>query len=64
LCARFITWRDAWWVIQSRLGIDGRPPLEDIHNLAAIRAHGTSLSDIEERARVMLDGMNKKPEGK
>jgi hypothetical protein len=58
LRSRFSDWRDAWWTIQQQLGVDGRPPVQQIHDLATVRAPGTAMSDIEASARMMLDQLN------
>ncbi|MDP3072327.1 MAG: hypothetical protein Q8N18_18695 [Opitutaceae bacterium] len=59
LRSRFTRWKQAWWVVQQRLGLDGRPPVKEIHDLASVRARGTGMDEIELNARVILDALNK-----
>ncbi len=59
LRSRFNSWKQSWWVIHQRLGLDGRPPVQEIHELARIRERGTAMDDIELDARVILESLNK-----
>lgn len=59
LRTRFNNWKQAWWTIHQRLGVDGRPPVREIHDLAAIRARGTAMAEIEVNARVILEALDK-----
>lgn len=59
LRSRFNTWKQAWWLMHKRLGIDGRPPVQEIHDLAQVRVRGTSMDEIEVNARVILDALEK-----
>ncbi|MEO6244138.1 MAG: hypothetical protein ABIQ12_01775 [Opitutaceae bacterium] len=59
LRGRFNDWKQAWWVVQQHLGVDGRPPVQEIYDLALVRARGTAMSDIEVNARVILYELNK-----
>ncbi|MBL9190208.1 MAG: hypothetical protein JNK23_22190 [Opitutaceae bacterium] len=59
LRSRFNRWKQAWWVVQQRLGLDGRPPVKEIHDLASVRPRGTAMDEIELNARVILDALNK-----
>lgn len=59
LRTRFNYWKHAWWTIQQRLGIDGRPPVQEIYDLATVRARGTAMDEIEINARVILEALNK-----
>lgn len=64
LSFRFNTWKHAWWTLHKQLGIDGRPPVQEIHNLALVRAKDAGIGEIEINARVILDALNKPPEDK
>jgi hypothetical protein len=55
----FNNWKQAWWTIHQRLGVAGRPPVREIHDLAAIRARGTAMAEIEVNARVILEALDK-----
>ena len=46
-------------IIYQRLGVDGRPPVWEIHELAKVRAVGTAMGEIELNARVILEEMDK-----
>lgn len=59
LRTRFNHWRQAWWSLSHRLGVDGRPPVQEIYDLATVRARGTGMDEIEVNARVILDELNK-----
>jgi len=59
LNSRFSSWKQSWWVIHKRLGLDGRPPVQEIHELASIRERGTRMDEIELDARVILESLNK-----
>ncbi|MBK9608546.1 MAG: hypothetical protein IPO58_19710 [Betaproteobacteria bacterium] len=59
LRTRFNNWKQAWWTIHQRLGVDGRPPVREIHDLATIRARGTAMAEIEVNARVILEALDK-----
>jgi hypothetical protein len=58
LRTRFNYWKQAWWVLSQRLGVDGRPPVQEIHDLATVRARGTAMDEIEVNARVILEALN------
>ena len=64
LRGRFNTWKQAWWLMHKRVGLDGRPPVQEIHDLALIRARGTSMDEIEVNARVILEALNSAAEKK
>ena len=64
LRGRFNTWKQAWWLMHKRLGLDGRPPVQEIYDLALIRARGTSMDEIEVNARVILEALNSAAEKK
>lgn len=59
LRTRFNVWKQAWWGLSQRLRVDGRPPVQEIHNLATVRARGTAMDEIEINARVILEALNK-----
>jgi hypothetical protein len=59
LRTRFNHWKQAWWVLSQRLGVDGRPPVQEIYDLATVRARGTAMDEIEINARVILESLNK-----
>ena len=59
LRGRFNDWKQAWWVMHKRLGLDGRPPVREIYDLAVVRARGTSMNEIEVNARVILESLEK-----
>ena len=61
LRSRFNDWRQAWWVMHKRAGLDGRPPLREIYDLALVRMRGTLMNEIEANARVVLDALEKPP---
>lgn len=59
LRTRFKIWKQAWWGLSQRLGLDGRPPVREIHDLATVRARGTAMDEIELNARVILEALDK-----
>jgi hypothetical protein len=59
LRGRFNDWKQAWWVLHQRAGLDGREPVREIHGLALVRAGGTSMNEIAVNARVILDALEK-----
>jgi len=58
LRSRFNYWKRAWWTAFHQLGIDGRRPVEEIHDLATERSRGTSMDEIVLNARVVLDALD------
>lgn len=64
LRSRFNSWKQAWWLMHKRVGLDGRPPVQEIYDRALIRARGTSMDEIEVNARVILDALNSVAEKK
>jgi hypothetical protein len=58
LRGRFSYWKRAWWNVHRRIGADGRPPLQEIHDLALVRSKGTSIDEILVHARVILEALN------
>ena len=61
LRSRFNYWKRAWWTAHQRLGLDGRPPVQEIHDLALVRAKESSMDEIVLNARVILDALNAAP---
>ena len=57
LRSRFNHWKLAWWSTFHQLDLDGRPPLQTIHELAQRRAQDTSMDEIVLNARVILDAL-------
>lgn len=59
LRTRFNYWKQAWWTIHQIQNLDGRPPVQEIFDLAQVRAQGTSMDEIVLNARVILDALNR-----
>jgi hypothetical protein len=57
LRSRFSSWHRAWWTVHRRTGVDGRPPVQEILDLAQVRAAGTSMDEIVVNARAHLEGI-------
>ena len=57
LRSRFNTWRHAWWTVHQLTGIDGRPPVQEMHDLALVRAKETTLDEIVINARAHLEAL-------
>ncbi len=57
LRSRFSNWHRAWWNVHQRTDIDARPPVQNILDLALIRAKETSMDEIVINARAHLDGI-------
>ncbi len=57
LRSRFGSWKRAWWRVFHQLGLDGRPPVQEILDLARVRARTTSMSEIVLGARAILDAL-------
>jgi hypothetical protein len=58
LRGRFNTWKQAWWNVFHVLNLDGRPPVQEIFDLATVRAQGTSMDEIVLNARVILETLD------
>jgi len=58
LRSRFNYWKRAWWNVFHKMNWDGRPQLQEIHDLAQVRAGDTSMDEIVVNARVILDALN------
>ena len=59
LSSRFGTWRQTWWVVHQRLGLDGRPIYREILELASVRPHGTAMDEIAANAGGALEQLDK-----
>src|SRR5262249_43818401 len=46
LRTRFSYWKQAWWTVQQKLGLDGRPPVKEIYDLALIRSKESTMDEI------------------
>ena len=57
LRTRFSYWKRAWWTAQQQLRLDGRPPVQEIHDLALVRSKETSMDEIVINARAILDAL-------
>ncbi len=57
LRTRFSHWRHAWWRVHQRTGVDGRPPVQEILDLALVRSKDTSMDEIVINARAHLDAL-------
>jgi len=57
LRSRFNYWKQAWWTVHRRLGLDGRPPVKEIRELAAGRAKDTTMDEIVVNADAILNAL-------
>jgi hypothetical protein len=57
LRSRFSYWHRAWWTVHQRTGVDGRPPVQAILDLALVRAKEPSMDEIVANARAHLGGL-------
>jgi hypothetical protein len=57
LRSRFSDWHHAWWTVHQKTGVDGRPPVQEILNLALVRAKEPSMDEIVANARAHLGGL-------
>jgi hypothetical protein len=57
LRGRFNDWHRAWWTVHRRTGADGRPPVQEILELARVRAGTTTMDEIVVNAQAHLDGL-------
>lgn len=64
LRSRFNEWKQSWWTVHQRLGVDGRPPVREIHELARAGARGSAMDEIEVNARAILEQLDKNAAGK
>jgi hypothetical protein len=58
LRARFAYWKQAWWTVHRRLGLDGRPPVQEIYDLAMVRSKDTTMDEVVVNAKVILNALN------
>lgn len=59
LRSRFNYWKQAWWTIHQIQNLDGRPPVQEIFDLATVREKDTSMDEIVVNARVILEALNR-----
>jgi hypothetical protein len=57
LRSRFSYWHQAWWTVHRLTGVDGRPPVQTILDLALVRANATTMDEIVINARAHLGGL-------
>jgi hypothetical protein len=57
LRSRFSSWRHAWWTVHCLTGVDGRPPVQEMLDLALVRARETTMDEIVINARAHLEGI-------
>jgi hypothetical protein len=57
LRTRFSYWHRAWWTVHQKTGVDGRPPVQEILDLALVRAKEPSMDEIIANARAHLGGL-------
>jgi hypothetical protein len=57
LRSRFSYWHHAWWRVHQKTGVEGRPPVQEILDLALVRSQETSMDEIVINARAHLDGI-------
>lgn len=55
LRTRFSYWHRAWWTVHQKTGVDGRPPLVEILDLALVRAKDPCMDEIIVNARFHLE---------
>jgi len=55
---RFLSWKQAWWVLHPRLGLEGRPPLQQIHDLASEASPNPVILEIVGETKKMLDSLD------
>jgi hypothetical protein len=58
LRSRFAYWKRAWWTVHRALGLDGRPPVQEIHDLAMVRSKDTTMDEIVVGAKAILNALN------
>lgn len=57
LRSRFSYWHHAWWRVHQITRVDGRPPVQEILDLARVRAKDTSMDEIVINAEAHLRGL-------
>jgi hypothetical protein len=55
---RFAYWKQAWWSVHKKLGLDGRPPVQEMHDLALVRAEDTTMDELVVNAKAILNALN------
>jgi hypothetical protein len=55
--SRFGSWHPAWWSVHQKNGLDGRPPVQEILDLALTRPNDVCMDDIIANARAHLEGL-------
>jgi len=58
---RFYYWNRAWWTVHQLTGVDGRPPVQELLDLANIRAKDSTMDEIVANAQAHLDGIKSSP---
>ena len=58
LRSRFADWKRAWWIVHQTFGLDGKPPVQEIHDLAVVRAKDTTMVEIVVNAKAILNALN------
>jgi hypothetical protein len=61
LRTRFNYWHRAWWTVHRLTGVDGRPPVQELLELALVRSKDTTLDEIVANAQAHLDGIKSSP---
>ncbi len=62
LRTRFNDWHRAWWTVHQLTGVDGRPPVQEVLDLARVHPGDGFMQEIEVNGRAHLDGIGS-PEG-
>jgi hypothetical protein len=62
LRTRFNYWHRAWWTVHRLTGVDGRPPVQEVLDLARVHPGDGFMQEIEVNGRAHLDGIGS-PEG-
>jgi hypothetical protein len=57
LPSRFSYWKQAWWIVHQQMGGDGRPPVQQIYDLARVRSKDTAMDEIGVNARAILNAL-------
>jgi hypothetical protein len=61
LRTRFNYWHRAWWTVHQLTRVDGRPPVQELLDLANIRAKDSTMDEIVASAQAHLDGIKSSP---
>jgi hypothetical protein len=61
LRTRFNYWHRAWWTVHQATGMDGRPPVQEILDLALVHSKETTMDEMVINARAHLDGIKSSP---